>query len=61
MRNPLRRSKYRRGGAQKSCPECSAQAGKLVFKALSKFGQREMDGEVHIQSWCLVCRHEARE
>lgn len=55
----LRRSKYR--GDQKTCPECSSNAGRFVYRAFRKFGNRLMaDGRELLQSWCIACRKKNR-
>jgi len=58
---PLRESIYSTAidsaAASKSCPQCSATAGRHVFYQIEHFGQRDMgDGRVEIQSWCPACR-----
>ena len=56
MKN-LRRSVYSADRTRKSCPECSARAGRLVFKPCPEaFGTRD----VRPQSWCNECRTQAR-
>jgi len=60
MRDPLRRSKFNAAMTRKTCPNCSAQAGRFVYKALKAFGERVIDGAFIPQSWCSPCRQEGR-
>lgn len=42
---------------RKSCPNCSAKAGRIVYREPYEFGLRMMpSGELHFQSWCNDCR-----
>ena len=59
VNDPLAESHWMRnndGKLQKSCPNCSVEAGKLVFKNIEDFGFRQQNGTYHIQSWCEECR-----
>jgi hypothetical protein len=53
----LRVAAYRDGDRLKSCPQCSARAGRHVFYLLDDFGERRpRGGDPIIQSWCRECR-----
>ncbi len=43
--------------AFKSCPECSREAGRHVYRpSPAEFGMRNNGGRIMIQSWCQHCR-----
>lgn len=40
----------------KSCPNCSAVAGRHAFYRYEQFGERTMNGRKYVQTWCTACR-----
>jgi len=56
----LDRSHYNADRTEKSCPQCSRKANRLVFRPLAAFGWRTVGGREYIQPWCTKCRPEKK-